>query len=263
MNAIVITGASGGIGEAFARRFAADKNNLFLVARREEKLRKLCEELQQKHQVRAYYLALDLSEKEADLKLFTETQRLGLEVSVLINNAGIGSTGYFEELPLESELDMLRLNTLALVAITHRFLPQMRIRKKGSIINVSSTASFQPVPFMAAYSASKVFVRYFSASIAAEYAPYNIQVMALCPGATETQFFDNAKMGQDARGSLGLNQTQTPEEVVDAAMKGIKKENWTVISGVKNNVLSRMSSLLPSKLIAKAIAKRFRVYFEK
>lgn len=262
MKTVLITGASGGIGKAFAHRFAAENHNVFLVARSEDKLKILCAELQKKFGIHAQYLALDLIAKDADLKVFEETERLGLLVNVLINNAGKGSAGYFSELELQSELDMLTLNIQALVALTHRFLPQMRERREGTIINISSMAAFQSVPFMAAYSASKTFVRYFSEALAAENSPFNITVMVLCPGATETNFFKAAKVGDKNKKVIGIAGTQSPEDVVDAAMKGLRKGKWLTISGAKNSIGAGISRLLPNKAIAKTIAKRFRRNFE-
>ena len=262
MKTTLITGGSSGIGEIFARRFAADNHNLFLVARSEEKLKNLCVELMDKHEITAQYLALDLTEKDADLKIFETTEELGFEIDLLINNAGIGSAGYFSELDLNTELNMLNLNINVLVAITHRYLPQMRKRNNGTIINVSSMAGFQPLPFMAAYSASKTFVRYFSEAIAAENSTFNIHVMTLCPGATDTNFFKAAKIGDRNKKAIGFTQTQTPAEVVDAAIKGLQKKKWIVISGSKNKFVSYLSRTLPNNLISKAIAKRFRSNFD-
>ena len=146
MKATLITGASGGIGEAFARALAAEKHNLILVARSEKKLHELCDELMLKHQITAHYVAIDLTEPDADLSLFKETERHAFEIDWLINNAGFGSMGDFAKLELENELEMISLNVLALVALTHRYLPKMRERKSGTIINVSC-GGFQPTRY--------------------------------------------------------------------------------------------------------------------
>src|SRR5690348_13456157 len=134
----LITGASSGIGEAFARRLAADGHDLFLVARSEDKLRDLCAELSSAHQVKAQYFALDLTEPNADERCFSETERLDIDVDLLINNAGFGSMGDFAKLDVERELEMIRLNISALVGLTHRYLKPMRERRKGTILNISS-----------------------------------------------------------------------------------------------------------------------------
>jgi short-subunit dehydrogenase len=189
MKVTLITGASSGIGEAFARRLAAEGHNLLLVARSEDKLRRLCDELKARHKVTAHFVAVDLIDFEADERLFRETEKYGLEVDFLINNAGFGSGGDFATLDLERELEMINLNICTLVALTHRFLKQMRERRSGTIINVSSAAGFQPLPFMATYAATKAFVTSFTEAIAEENRPFGIQILALCPGSTKTNFF--------------------------------------------------------------------------
>src|ERR1044072_9304780 len=147
MNVTLITGASSGIGESFARRLAARGDNLLLVARSEAKLANICNELGRAHNIAAQYVALDLAESDAPRRLFEETERRGLTVETLINNAGVGSMGEFASLELERELKMIDLNVRSLVALTHLYLVGMRERRRGAIINVASTAGFQPRPF--------------------------------------------------------------------------------------------------------------------
>ena len=148
MNTTLITGASSGIGAAFARKFASLGRNVFLVARSEDKLITLCNELGRMSGSRAQYFVLDLTEPDAPARLFEEVKKRELEIDMLINNAGFGSMGYFNKLDLNRELEIVELNIRALVDLTHRFLVPMRERKQGTIINVASTAGFQPVPFM-------------------------------------------------------------------------------------------------------------------
>ena len=254
MKATLITGASSGIGEAFARRLAAEKHNLVLVARSEEKLHQLCDELMIKYQITAHYVALDLTEFESDKRLFEETEKHELEVDWLINNAGFGSMGDFANLELERELEMISLNIMALVALTHRYLQQMRTRKSGTIINVSSTAGFQPLPFMATYAATKAFVTSFSEAIAEENRPHGIKVLALCPGATETNFFDAANIKEPVQ----VKGMQTPEEVVETGLKAVKKGKASAISGWANYAVAHLATLAPNSLITKAVAKVLR-----
>lgn len=192
MNTTLITGASSGIGEAFARRLAARGRNVLLVARSEDKLITLCNELGRINSIRAQYLALDLAKPESPAHLFAETEKRALVVDMLINNAGFGSMGEFTKLDLARELNMIDLNVKSLTELTRRFLIPMHARKQGTIINVASTAGFQPVPFMATYAATKAFVLSFSEALWEENRPYGIQVMALCPGVTDTNFFDAA-----------------------------------------------------------------------
>ena len=248
MKVTLITGASGGIGEAFARRLAAEKHNLVLVARSENKLHELCDELMLKHQITAHYVKLDLNEIDADRKLYEETERHEMEVDFLINNAGFGSMGDFAELELERELEMIDLNISVLVALTHRYLGKMRERKSGTIINVASTASYQPIPFMATYAATKSFVRAFSEAIAEENRPYNITVSALCPGPTATNFFDAANAQ-----AFELKGMETAEQVVEAALSGAKRGKAVVVSGWTNYVGSIFSTITPNALITRVV----------
>ena len=262
MKVSLITGASGGIGEAFARRLAAEKHNLVLVARSEQKLHELCDELMLKHKITAHYVAVDLIDYEADKRLFEETEKHGMQVEWLINNAGFGSMGDFAKLNLERELDMIGLNIMALVALTHRYIQRMREEKKGLIINVASTASFQPVPFFATYAATKAFVRSFSEAIAEENRPFGIGVMALCPGPTETGFFDAAKINKDVKNQMMQKGMQTPEEVVETAMSAVKSGKAQVISGWLNYFVARSVNIIPDSLITRAVGSQLRPKFQ-
>lgn len=193
MNATLITGASSGIGEVFARKLAARGRNVLLVARSEDKLITLCNELGRSNSIRAQYVALDLSRPDAAEQLFAETEKRGLTIDLLVNNAGFGSMGDFSKLELARELNMIDLNIKSLVELTYKFLAPMRERRQGAIINVASTAGFQAVPFMATYAATKAFVLSFSEALWEENRPHGIKVMALCPGVTETNFFEAAR----------------------------------------------------------------------
>src|SRR3977135_385696 len=172
---------------------------------------------------------MDLSKPEAPARLFEETQKRGLAIDFLINNAGFGSMEEFSKLDLERELNMIDLNVKSLVDLTHRFLAPRVERKQGAIINVASTAAFQPVPFMATYAATKAFVLSFSEALWEENRPYGIKVMALCPGVTDTNFSEPPGGHKPpARAS------QTPEEVVDTALRGLARGKSHVISGWTN-----------------------------
>lgn len=254
MKITLITGASGGIGEAFARRLAAEKQNLILVARSEKKLFKLCDELMAKHQIMAHYIAQDLNEPNADEKIFAETKKHKFEVNCLINNAGFGAMGDFLEIDLEKQLEMISLNVMSLVALTHKYLPEMRQRKSGTIINISSTASFQPIPYMATYAATKAFVTSFSEAIAEENRPFGIKIIACCPGATETNFFDAAGMQEP----FSVKGVQKPEEVVEATLKALKKGKTHVISGLANWFVAHAATFAPNSLVTKSIGSQLR-----
>ncbi len=259
MKVTLITGASSGIGEVFARRLAAEKHDLVLVARSETKLHELCDELMLQHKITAHYVALDLTEADADLTLFEETEKHGMEVDWLINNAGFGSMGDFSALEYEKEIGMIDLNIRVLVALTHRYLKKMRERKSGVIINVSSAAGFQPIPFMATYAATKSFVTSFSEALAEENRTHGIKVLALCPGATETRFFDVAKI----KDPIMVKGMQTPEEVVETALKAVKQGKAKVVSGWSNYIAAVLGTLVPNFLVTRVIGNTLRPKIEK
>ena len=257
MNTTLITGASSGIGAAFARKFAALGRNVFLVARSEEKLITICNELGRMSGVRAQYFSIDLREPDAPARLFEETKKRGLEIDMLVNNAGFGSMGYFDKLELKRELEIIELNVEALVDLTYRFLLPMRERKQGTIINVASTAGFQPVPFMATYAASKAFVLTFSEALWEENKPFGVHVMALCPGVTETNFFEAAKMDRPP-----IRLAQTAEEVVETAIRGLKRKKSAVISGWPNRLTVFAERLFPRSTVLKITGKVLRQRFD-
>jgi len=257
MNTTLITGASSGIGAAFALKFAALGRNVFLVARSEDKLITICNELGRMSGIRAQYFALDLTQPDAPARLFEETRKRGLEIDMLVNNAGFGSMGYFDKLDAAREVEMIQLNVTALVDLTYRFLLPMRGRKQGAIINVASTAGFQPVPFMATYAATKAFVLSFSEALSEENSRFGIHVMAVCPGVTETNFFEAAKMDRPPmRGS------QTPEEVVETAIRGLNRRKSVIISGWPNRLTVFAERFFPRSVVLKIAGKALRGRFE-
>ncbi|MEZ5307208.1 MAG: SDR family oxidoreductase [Pyrinomonadaceae bacterium] len=254
MKVTLITGASSGIGEAFARKLAAKKHNLVLVARNEAKLAKLCDELMLEHEIMAHYVAIDLIDYQADIRLFKETENHGMEVECLINNAGFGSMGDFAMMDVERELEMIGLNIMALVALTHRYLQRMRAHKSGTIINVSSTASFQPIPYMATYAATKAFVTSFSEAIAEENREHGINVLNLCPGTTDTNFFAAAEIHSPVQ----IKGMQTADEVVEAALSALEKHQTTKVSGTVNWLVSKFGTFTPDWMVTRLIASQLR-----
>jgi uncharacterized protein len=257
MNTTLITGASTGIGAAFARKLAARGRNVLLVARSEDKLIALCNELGRLTSIRAQYVALDLRAPDAGAQLLEETKKRELEIDMLINNAGFGSMGDFGKLDLERELEMIQLNIRAVVDLTHRFLGPMRERKRGTIINVASTAAFQAVPYMSTYAATKAFVLSFSEAIGEENRAHGIHVVALCPGVTETNFFEAAKMDRPPMRTI-----QTPEEVVEAALRGLAREKRVVVSGWTNWLMVEAERFVPRSMVTKVAAKALRSRYE-
>ena len=253
MNATLITGASSGIGEAFARALAARDNNLLLVARSEDKLIRLCSELGGTSSIQCQQVALDLSRQESPARLFDETKARGLEIDLLINNAGFGSMGEFATLDLAHELNMIDLNMRSLVELTHRFLQPMRERKSGAIINVASTAGFQAVPYMATYAATKAFVLSFSEALWEENRLYGIEVMALCPGVTETGFFAASHIQKPP-----ARVVETAEQVVETALRGLKRRRSSIISGAPNKFMVATERLMPRSLVLRTIGSVMR-----
>ncbi len=257
MNTTLITGASSGIGEVFARKLAARGRNVLLVARSEEKLITLCNELGRSNSIRAQHVTMDLSKPESPVRLFEEAEKRGLTVDMLINNAGFGSFGDFTKLDLERELNMIDLNVRSLVDLTHRFLVPMRQRKQGAIVNVASTAGFQAVPFMATYAATKAFVLSFTEALWEENRPHGIKVMALCPGVTETNFFEAAR-GQKPPGRVA----QSPEDVVETALRGLARGKSHIVSGWSNRSMTEAERLAPRDLVTRIAGRMMRGQYD-
>src|SRR6185503_13771523 len=199
----------------------------------------------------------DLLQPDAAAQLFEETQRRELVVDTLVNNAGFGSMDEFVKLDLARELEMIDLNVKSLVELTHRFLKPMRERKQGTIINVASTAGFQGVPYMATYAATKAFVLSFSEALWEENREHGVHVMALCPGVTDTNFFSASHMDRPA-----LRTIQTPEEVVDTALRGLRRHKPTVISGWTNWFAVEAERFVPRSLVTKIAGKALRSQME-
>jgi short-subunit dehydrogenase len=258
----LITGASGGIGEAIADQLAARKKDLLLIARNEEKLGEQCKALAQRYGIIAQYIAIDLSEPESASIIFEEVKKRELEVEMLVNNAGIGSSGEFTAQSLESELRLIQLNICALVALTHLFLPGMQSRRSGTVVNIASMTAFMPLPYMAVYAASKAFVRSFTLAITEECKPKDVHVLLFAPGLTKTNF--NAAAGLNAEKSEGLRSdysqapNQTPEAVAAELMLALDKRRHFAISGRSNRIGAKILALLPASMIARSIAGNYR-----
>ncbi len=184
----VVTGASAGIGEAIAVELAEAGVNLVLTARRRERLDLLAERLRSEYSVQAQVIVADLTLPQAPQQIFDATEGAGLQVDVLINNAGFGEYGEFLRSNLEMQLDMVQVNCTAVVHLTRLFLPAMAARRQGAVMIVASTASYQPVPYLATYGATKAFDRMLAEALAEEMKRHGVRVSALCPGPTESEF---------------------------------------------------------------------------
>lgn len=188
----LVTGASAGLGREIAQLFAKDGHDVVVVARNEDKLRALADDLGRTHGVKVHVIAADLADRRAPARIWEEATRLGLAVDFLVNNAGFGSNGPFVDLDLARELDMVQVNCAALLELTHRFVGPMRERKSGRVLNIASTAGFQPGPYMATYYATKAFVVSFTEALAVELHGSGVTVTCHCPGATATEFATSA-----------------------------------------------------------------------
>jgi short-subunit dehydrogenase len=244
-NRALVTGASAGIGEAFARRLARDGWDLVLVARNRERLEQLAAELRKAHGVEIEIEAADLTVPE---ELHTVEQRVADsdDLELLVNNAGFGTIGRFAALDADREEEEIRLNVVALVRLTRAALAGMTKRRRGAIINVSSLAAFQPAPSNATYGATKAFVNSFTESIYEELRGTGVQVQALCPGFTRTEFQSRA----------GINTTTIPsiawmsaDSVVDASLAGLKRGDVVCIPGFGNRVLANAVGAVPRPLV--------------
>lgn len=257
MSTALITGASSGIGKAFAQQLAARNTNLVLVARSQEKLHQLTKELQENHNIQVEVIVKDLTEPHAAQAIFDATQSKGLTIDLLINNAGFGDYGDFASSHGEKQIKIVHLNIVALVDLTHKFLPLMRQRQSGSIINVSSITAFQPMPYLSVYAASKAFIVSFSQALWAENRPYGIRVLVTCPGPIETNFFAEANFPSNLAGSK--EQMFTSEEVVQQSLKAL--ENWqpaVVIGDVKTQIRTILARIVPRKILLNMLARSFK-----
>jgi len=243
----LITGASGGIGYELAKLFARDHYNLVLVARSGDKLNRVAAELQGQFGVTARVVALDLAATPAAKFLFDQLQREGVVADVLVNNAGFGGFGEFAAMAEEEILGQIQLNITALTHLTRLFLPGMLARGGGKIMNVASTAAFQPGPLMAVYYATKAYVLSFSEALANEVAGSGVVVSCFCPGATDTGF---AKRAGTENSRLfkrigGVN----PEPVARDGYRGLMAGRTLVISGMQNWLLAESVRFAPRKWV--------------
>jgi short-subunit dehydrogenase len=243
---VFITGASGGIGYAFAERFAKDGYDVVAVARSEKKLHQLKEMLETKYDIRVFPYAKDLSKQEEVESLYNELKQQHIEIDVLINNAGFGLYGEFTETNLEEELNMIDLNVKTLTHLTKLAVVDMVKRNKGKILNVASLAAFQPGPLMAVYYATKAYVLSFTEALENELKGTNVTVAALCPGPTETGFFERANLSQSKLFKLGVMDIK---QVVEAGYNGLMKNKTIIIPGLKNRLLAMSVRFLPRKVV--------------
>lgn len=250
----LVTGASSGIGEAFAHALAQRHMNLLLSARRRDRLQGLAQALRRDHGVSAEALPADLSRTQGADELAMAVRDKGVEVHLLVNNAGFGSYGGFETLPAAREQGQVQVNCASVVCLAHAFLRGMQVRGRGGIINVASTAAFQPTPGMAVYGATKAFILHFSEALWAENRDRGVHVLALCPGATKTRFF--AALGNpDIERSLLKTRMMAPEAVVEDALRAMEQGRSYKVTGALNYLGAVSTRLGPRALVARMADK--------
>lgn len=257
---VLITGASSGIGWELARCFAADGSRLILVSRNRGKLQQLAEELNAKWRTQVEVFPIDLSEPDAAARVFRHLDTHGTRVDVLVNNAGIGANGPFVRISAEWQSDMVRLNVITLTELTRLLLPRMVERKRGGILNVASTASFQPGPQMAVYYASKAYVLSFTEALAEELAGTGVIVSALCPGPTETNF----AQASDAKHARVFGRAAMSAETVAAfGHQAFRNGKVVAIPGLRNRLLAFSVRLAPRSVARKVAGYLNRISYEK
>jgi hypothetical protein len=243
----LVTGASMGIGVDLAECFARDGYDVVLAARSETALRAVAERLAKQHGVKATPIASDLGVPGAGEKLAAAVAAVGLQVDVLVNNAGYGIAGAFDGSDRTRQLGMIDLNDRALVELTHIYWPRMLANKRGGVLNVASTASFQPGPLMAIYYASKAFVLSFSEALWKEAEGTGVRVSCLCPGPTVSNFRETAGTGKTR---LSRSGAPMPSAVVaELGYQGWQANQRVVITGARNRVLARLVPFLPRKTV--------------
>jgi hypothetical protein len=247
----LVTGASSGLGAEFAAQLAARGHDVVLVARSGDRLASLAERLTAEHGVRAHVLVQDLAEPDAARRIAGQLTARDLSVDLLINNAGFGTCGRFEEIPAARDHDQLMVNVVALVDLTHELLPGMLERGRGQVVNVASNAGFQPAPYFAVYGAAKAFVLNFGLALRQEYRRRGIRVLTLCPGPVETAFFDTI----GTRRAAVTGSMTTPEPVVRAALHALERDRAYISPGLGNALTAHLAPRRPRTLVA-AISAR-------
>lgn len=239
----LVTGASSGLGRHYAEFLARAGLDLILVARRVEELEELAADIAQRHGRRATVLPTDLTDRAERSALLDRIAELGLPVDVLINNAGFGTKGEFARIDSERILDEVELNCVAVTHLARAFLPAMLERGYGAVINIASTAGFQPWPTMSVYGATKAYVRSFSHALWSETRDTGVRVLSVCPGPTDTDWMATA-------GSPGmLPRRRSPEQVVQSTFRALNRHAHEVVDGPLNQVTSFLAGLVPTRLV--------------
>ena len=243
----LVTGGSYGIGVDLAECFAKAGYDLILVARSEASLKQEADRLARKYRVAATAIAADLGAHGAGVRVADEVEARGLTVDVLVNNAGYGAAGAFDGSDLDTQLGMIDLNVRVLVELTHIYWPKMLARRRGGVLNVASTAAFQPGPLMAIYYASKAFVLSFSEALWREAQGSGVHVSCLCPGPTASRFRERAGTGKTRLATLGTPVSSL--SVAEAGYAAFAKNQRVLITGARNRVMARLAPFLPRRTL--------------
>lgn len=253
----LVTGASAGLGDVFARRLAERGMNLVLTARRDDRLQALATELRQKHGADVQTIPADLSVRGEATGLWEEATATR-QIHLLVNNAGFGAQGPFHQVELDRHLDIVEVNCNALMELAHLAIRHMRPTGESGIINVASIAAFQPVPRLATYAAAKAFVLSLSEALWIENRQHGIRVLALCPGRTPTEFQEVAETGT-VEGAFGL---RSPEAVVDAGLAAFDRGKSYVVPGLENFLATYLVRALPRGTVTRAMRRVVRRFWE-
>lgn len=255
MNFTLVTGASKGIGKALAEEFAKRGHNLILVARTEKTLKEVANELEDAYGVKVVYLAQNLNEENAAQIAFDWCSEQKYDVNILVNNAGFGLHGYFHKMEAKELKKILNLNIDAIVLLVHKFIPELKRHNNAHILNISSTAAFQPVPYLNLYAASKAFLNSFSGALREELQVLGINVSCLAPGPTDSDFFNDSGVA----GDIDLSSVKmSPQEVAEIGVTGMFNKKALIIPGISNKFGAFFSKRISSTPIVKLVAKLFK-----
>jgi uncharacterized protein len=249
----LVTGASAGIGLAFAEKLASLRMNLVLTARRIDRLEQTAARLARLHDISVEFCRADLTEPDGPATVHAFTEAKGIAVELLVNNAGVGGYGEFRNSALGRQLDMVRLNCAAVVHLTHLYLPAMVARRSGEILITASTAAFQPTPYIAVYGATKAFDLMFAQALAEEVKRHGVHVCALCPGPTESEFHALAGVPEE-----GHDGRVPAASVVEAALRALDAGKFMVIPGTKDRWQIHLQRLAPRRLVSGAAERMLR-----
>src|ERR1700720_1111134 len=251
----LVTGASAGIGAALAEELARGGTHLVLTARRRERLEELAQKLEAAHKIQTKIFVADLTQPDAPETIFQFTKGQGIEIELLVNNAGFGAYGEFTTVEPRKLTDMVQVNCTAVVHLTRLYLPEMVALKHGDVLIVASTASFQSVPYISTYAATKAFDLLFAEGLAEEMKPYSVRVCALCPGSTESEFAEVA--GQTHIAATRANR-ETAEKVARTGLRALAAGKSYVISGLGNYLGVLGERLVPRRMVTRIAGGMFK-----